>query len=139
MVTSFKHLNDRRELTISFLTELPPALLLFLCSLSIIIASFKFYNIINIVRYPFNPLLNLLLLKILLSSKLSLLYSCTRGKWASFYSDPFQVALVGLNYIQIRQITQLKNSLDLASVKVGLVNLYNIRSSLIFLYNYIRI
>ena len=139
LVAYFKHLNDYRELTISFLTELFPALLLFIYSLSIIVTSFKFYNLLNMVRDPFNLLLNLLLLKILLSSKPSLLYSYIGGKQTSFYSDPFQVALVGLNYIQIRRITQLKKTLNLISVKVGLVNPYNIRSSFIFLYNYIKI
>ncbi|OCK99141.1 uncharacterized protein K441DRAFT_733651, partial [Cenococcum geophilum 1.58] len=63
--------------------------LLFLRSLSIIIASFKFYNLLNITRYPLNLLLNSQLLKILLSSKLSLLCSYTGGKWAFFYSYPF--------------------------------------------------
>ena len=45
----FRDINNRRELTIGFLTELLPALLLFIYSLSIIIASFKFYNLLNIV------------------------------------------------------------------------------------------
>ncbi|OCK86902.1 uncharacterized protein K441DRAFT_711913, partial [Cenococcum geophilum 1.58] len=76
----FKHLNNYRELTIGFLTELLPASLLFICSLSIIVASFKFYNLLNIGRDPLNPLLNSPLLKILLSSKLSLLRSCAGGK-----------------------------------------------------------
>ena len=69
--------------------ELFLALLLFIYSLSIIVASFKFYNLLNMVRDPLNLLLNLLLLKILLSFKLSLLCSCAGGKWAFFYSNPF--------------------------------------------------
>jgi hypothetical protein len=89
LVARFKHLNDRRELTIGFLTELLPASLLFICSLSIIIASFEFYNLLNIARDPLDPLLNSPLLKILPSSKPSLLRSCAGGKWASFYSNPF--------------------------------------------------
>jgi len=80
LVARFKHLSNYRELIISFFTELLPASLLFVYSLSIIIASFKFYNLLNIVRDPLNLLLNSLLLKILLSSKLSLLYSCAGGK-----------------------------------------------------------
>ncbi|OCK98265.1 uncharacterized protein K441DRAFT_738903, partial [Cenococcum geophilum 1.58] len=55
LVACFKHLNDYRELIIGFLTELLPASLLFIYSLSIIIASFKFYNLLNIARYPLNP------------------------------------------------------------------------------------
>ena len=89
LVARLKHLNDRRKLAIGFLIKLLLTLLLFLCSLSIIVTSFKFYNLLNIARYPLNPLLNLPLLKILLSSKPSLLYSCAGGKWTSFCSDPF--------------------------------------------------
>jgi len=80
LVTSFKYLNDCRELAISFFAEVLLASLLFLCSLSIIVASFEFYNLFNIARDPLNPPLNSPLFKILLSSKPSLLYSCTRGK-----------------------------------------------------------
>jgi hypothetical protein len=80
LVARFKHLSNYRELTISFLTELLPALLLFVYSLSIIIASFKFYNLLNIARDPLNLLLNSPLLKILPSSKLGLLCSCAGGK-----------------------------------------------------------
>jgi len=89
LIARFKHLNNYRELAVGFLTELLPALLFFICSLSIIIASFKFYNPPNIVKDPLNLLLNSPLLKILLGSKLSLLYSCAGGKRASFYSNPF--------------------------------------------------
>ena len=89
LVACLKHLNDRRKLAISFLTELLPTLLPFLCSLSIIVASFKFYNLFNMVRDPLNLLLNLLLFKILPSFKPSLLCSCTRSKWASFCSESF--------------------------------------------------
>jgi len=76
LVAHFKHLNNYTELTIGFLTELLPALLLFLCSLSIIIASFKFYNLLNMAKDPLNLLLNLPLLKILLSFKPSFLVTC---------------------------------------------------------------
>ena len=80
LVAHFKHLNDYKELMIGFLTELLPASLLFIYSLSIIIAFFKFYNLLNIARDPLNPLLNSPLLKILLNYKLSLFYSCAGGK-----------------------------------------------------------
>jgi len=84
-----KHLNNYRKLAIGFLIELLLASLLFLYSLSIIVASFKFYKLLNMARYPLNPLLNSPLLKILPGSKPSLLCSYTGGKWASFYSYPF--------------------------------------------------
>ena len=58
-------------------------------ALFIIVASFKFYNLLNMARDLLDPLLNLPLLKILLNSKLNLLCSCAGGKWASFYNDPF--------------------------------------------------
>ena len=89
LIARFKHLNNRKELIIGFLTELLPASLLFICSLSIIVASFEFYNLLNMARDPLDLLLNLPLLKILPSSKPSLLCSCAGGKWAFFCSNPF--------------------------------------------------
>ena len=56
LVARLKHLNDRRKLAISFLIELLLSSLLFLRSLSIIIASFKFYNLLNMARYPLRTL-----------------------------------------------------------------------------------
>jgi hypothetical protein len=89
IIARLKYPNDYRKLAISFLTELLPASLRFFYSLSIIITSFKFYNLLNIVRDPLNLLLNSLLLKILPSTKPGLLCSYTGGKWALFYSSPF--------------------------------------------------
>ena len=79
-IAYFKHLNNYKKFIIGFLIKLFLALLLFLYSLFIIITSFKFYNLFNIIKDLLNLLLNLPLFKFLISFKLSLFYSCMGGK-----------------------------------------------------------